>query len=159
MKAWASHRRPGMLQQIFTVLTCDANWVAVVPGASSHCFARANYVHSFPTPLVKTCRRFAFDPWIGKILRRREWLPILACSILAWRIPWTEEPSRLHSMGSQRVGHDWTTFTSLLNSDLILYIGCLNLATVGVSTPLKMANATNQCFSLREVLKYLPAGH
>ena len=27
-------------------------------------------------------------------------------SILAWRIPWTEEPGGLHSIGSQRVGHD-----------------------------------------------------
>ena len=27
-------------------------------------------------------------------------------SILAWRIPWTEEPSGLQSMGLQRVGHD-----------------------------------------------------
>ena len=27
-------------------------------------------------------------------------------SILAWRIPWTEEPGRLQFMGSQRVGHD-----------------------------------------------------
>ena len=27
-------------------------------------------------------------------------------SILAWKIPWTEEPSRLQSMKSQRVGHD-----------------------------------------------------
>ena len=27
-------------------------------------------------------------------------------SILAWRIPWREEPSRLQSMGSQRVEHD-----------------------------------------------------
>ena len=26
--------------------------------------------------------------------------------ILAWRIPWTEEPGRLQSMGSQRVGYD-----------------------------------------------------
>ena len=26
-------------------------------------------------------------------------------SVLAWRIPWTEEPGRLQSMGSQRVGH------------------------------------------------------
>ena len=26
--------------------------------------------------------------------------------ILAWRIPWTEEPDRLQSMGLQRVGHD-----------------------------------------------------
>ena len=27
-------------------------------------------------------------------------------SILAWKIPWTEEPDRLQSMGSQRIGHD-----------------------------------------------------
>ena len=27
------------------------------------------------------------------------------CSILAWRIPWTEEPGRLQSMGSQRIRH------------------------------------------------------
>ena len=27
-------------------------------------------------------------------------------SILAWEIPWTEEPDGLQSMGSQRVGHD-----------------------------------------------------
>ena len=27
-------------------------------------------------------------------------------SIIAWRIPWTEEPGRLQSTGSQRVGHD-----------------------------------------------------
>ena len=28
---------------------------------------------------------------------------------LAWKIPWTEEPCRLQSMGSLRVGHDWVT--------------------------------------------------
>ena len=33
-------------------------------------------------------------------------------SILAWRIPRTEEPGRLQSMGSQRVGHDGVTNTS-----------------------------------------------
>ena len=32
-------------------------------------------------------------------------------SILAWRILWTEEPSRLQSMGSQRVGHNRVTST------------------------------------------------
>ena len=38
-------------------------------------------------------------------------------STLAWKIPWTEEPGRLRSMGSQKVGHDFTlTFT--LFSDL-----------------------------------------
>ena len=33
-------------------------------------------------------------------------------SILAWRILWTENPSRLQSTGSQRVGHDWVTSPS-----------------------------------------------
>ena len=31
------------------------------------------------------------------------------CSVLAWRIPWTEEPGGLQSMGLQRVRHDWGT--------------------------------------------------
>ena len=35
-------------------------------------------------------------------------------SILAWRIPWTEEPGGLQSMGSQRVGHNWVTNTFTL---------------------------------------------
>ena len=34
-------------------------------------------------------------------------------STLAWKIPWTEEPGRLQSMGSWRVGHDWVTSLSL----------------------------------------------
>ena len=32
-------------------------------------------------------------------------------SILAWRIPWTEEPGRLQCLGLQRVGHNWVTNT------------------------------------------------
>ena len=36
-------------------------------------------------------------------------------SILAWRIPWTEESVRLQSMGSQIVGNDLTTNASLFN--------------------------------------------
>ena len=34
-------------------------------------------------------------------------------STLAWQIPWMEEPGRLQSMGSRRVGHDWATSLSL----------------------------------------------
>ena len=33
----------------------------------------------------------------------------MSLSILAWRIPWTEEPGRLRFTGSQRVGHDLVT--------------------------------------------------
>ena len=35
------------------------------------------------------------------------------CSTLAWKIPWMEEPGRLQSMGSLRVGHDWVTSLSV----------------------------------------------
>ena len=41
-------------------------------------------------------------------------------SILAWEIPWTEEPGGLQSMGSQRVGHDLMTKTNILGLALIL---------------------------------------
>ena len=34
-------------------------------------------------------------------------------STLAWKIPWTEEPGRLQSMGLRRVGHNWATSLSL----------------------------------------------
>ena len=34
-------------------------------------------------------------------------------STLAWKIPWTEEPGRLQSMGSPRVGHNWAISLSL----------------------------------------------
>ena len=37
-------------------------------------------------------------------------------STLAWKIPRTEEPGRLQSMGSLRVGHDWATSLSLFTS-------------------------------------------
>ena len=36
-------------------------------------------------------------------------------SILAWRIPWAEEPGQLQSMGLQRVGHNWVTNTHILH--------------------------------------------
>ena len=46
-------------------------------------------------------------------------------SILAWRIPWTEEPGGLQSMVSQRVRHDWVTntFTFFLSSWVTYLIG------------------------------------
>ena len=37
-------------------------------------------------------------------MQRRQWHPTPV--LLAWKIPWTEEPGRLQSMGSLRVGHD-----------------------------------------------------
>ena len=34
-------------------------------------------------------------------------------STFAWKLPWTEEPDRLQSMGLQRAGHDWVMSLSL----------------------------------------------
>ena len=48
------------------------------------------------------------ETWV-RSLRRKDLLEkVMAThsSILAWRIPWIEEPGRLQSMGSQRVRHD-----------------------------------------------------
>ena len=56
-------------------------------------------------------------------------------SILAWRMPWTEEPGGLQSMGSQRVGHDWVTniSKSRRHAGYILYFYCL-LTWLGLDT-------------------------
>ena len=38
-------------------------------------------------------------------------------SVLAWRTPWTEKPGRLQSMGSHRVGHDWSDLVVVVVED------------------------------------------
>ena len=57
-------------------------------------------------PAMQKLRGHWFDPWVRKMPRRRVWhhTPV----ILAWRTPWTEEPVRLQSIWSQRVGQDWS---------------------------------------------------
>ena len=51
----------------------------------------------------------------GDLVQSLDWEDLLEegmathSSILAWRIPWTEEPGGLQSMGSQRVRHNWVT--------------------------------------------------
>ena len=53
-------------------------------------------------------------------------------SILAWRIPRTEEPGRLQSMGSQRVRHDWATHTSFFQM-----LMAESTLTIGISITIK----------------------
>ena len=47
------------------------------------------------------------------LLKKTEKAKATHSSPLAWEVPRTEEPRRLQSMGSQRVGHDWATSLSL----------------------------------------------
>ena len=47
-------------------------------------------------------------------------------SILAWRIPWTEESGGLQSTGSQRVGHDWSNLAWTMRAPALLFcITCI----------------------------------
>ena len=56
-------------------------------------------------------KKIKIDYWLDA--ERVEKAVATHSSALAWKIPWIEEPGRLQSMGSQRVGHDWATSLSL----------------------------------------------
>ena len=112
---------------VLLILCMDVLWLASGPSVSLYLLS-------------------VFDPyqWVGpslvaqtvKRLREREtWVQALGLedplekemathsSTIAWKIPWTEEPGRLQSMGSQRVGHDWVTALthSLIDASVFLY--------------------------------------
>ena len=55
-------------------------------------------------------------------------------SILAWRIPWIEEPGGLQSMGSQRVGHNWVTNTFTSSLGMIISQGNYLEEDLGMSS-------------------------
>ena len=95
-----------------------------------------NHTHTYSFTLIPCssdgqriflqCRRPRFDPWVGKILSRSKWQP----TTLAWRIPWTEEPSGLQSLGLQRAGHDWAINNTGFNGSFI--ISYLNVFVVQI---------------------------
>ena len=58
-------------------------------------------------------------------------------STLAWRIPWTEEPNRLQSTGSQKVGHNWETNTAAAAASSKLLQSCLTLSKISVVPKLR----------------------
>ena len=66
-----------------------------------HCFFQARGDWERRAVIVLTKHSITFDCYINRL------------SLLAWKIPWTEEPGRLQSMGSLRVGHDSVTSLSL----------------------------------------------
>ncbi|CAI9154435.1 unnamed protein product [Rangifer tarandus platyrhynchus] len=80
---------------------------------------RVNSVFSFNTNIYGHLGAFPVAQRVKRLPTMREtWVRSLGredplekemathSSILAWKIPWTEKPGRLQSMGSQRVGHD-----------------------------------------------------
>ena len=69
-----------------------------------------SFLHGIPHNSVSNGLQKGF---IGLTNSRQEKAMAPHSSTLAWKIPWTEEPGRLQSMGSLRVRHDWATSFSL----------------------------------------------
>ena len=67
------------------------------------------------------------------------------CTTLAWKIPWTEEPGRLQSMGSYRVGHDW--------SDLAAAAASLNTIPKAQSMKERTTQLWNRPKTLTDTIK------
>ena len=63
------------------------------------------------------CRRYETQVWsLGQEDPLEEEMTTHS-SILAWRIPWTEEPCWLQFVGSQRIGHEWRDFACMHVTD------------------------------------------
>ena len=98
-KVWLenSHVCLAILYDFFFFFFCGAG-EGCFPGKESTC----------------QCRRHRFNPWAGKIPLEEEMAT--HCSLLAWEIPWKEEPGGLQSTGSQRVRHDWVRLSNMAAS-------------------------------------------
>ena len=61
--------------------------------------------------ILKFCFELIWETWVGSLGPKDPLEKEMAThsSILAWEIPWTEEPGGLQSMGSKRVRHDLVT--------------------------------------------------
>ena len=90
--------------------TCNARNLGLIPGSGS------SPGEGNGNPLQHSCLE---DPmvrgaWQATVHRvAQSWTRLMAphSSTLAWKIPWMEEPGRLQSTGSLRVGHDLSDFT------------------------------------------------
>ena len=73
-----------------------------------------------PASQCRRQKRHGFDCWMGKI-SLEEGLATHS-SILAWRIPWTEEPGRLQSIELQRISHDWSDLARTNTQEKVVHV-------------------------------------
>ena len=114
---WIAERQHD--SNVFVLLTLSCLGLSIAWGLTSPQLGEGN-----GNPLQCSCLenpvdRGAWRAAVHRVTQSRTWLKWLSLhgalekemathsSILAWRIPGTEEPGRLLSMGSHRAGHDW----------------------------------------------------
>ena len=85
---WAIYKKYNRMRYAYTWLP---RWLS---GKESACQCRR-------------CWRCGFNPWVRKM--PEEEMAVTHSSVLAWKMPWKEEPARLKSLGSQRVRHGLAT--------------------------------------------------
>ena len=77
-------------------------------------------------------------------------------SILAWRIPWTEEPGRIQAIGSQIDGHDWSNLAYIhapsTRTKLFIHHRCLSHQW---HCSLEVASTSCSCWDIRCCWQYL----
>ena len=111
--AWKWKVKVKLLSRVWPSVT---PWTAAYQAPPSMGFSRQEYWSGVPLP---SPMEMASSP--NNIIQRQAWIwatvrPIWEkamaphSSTLAWKIPWAEEPVRLQSMGSLRVGRDWVTW-------------------------------------------------
>ena len=89
----------------------------------------ANIILLWESPVAKVIKNLPtmqeiWETWVWSLDGKdplEEEMTTHSLSILAWGIPWTEEPDRLRSMGSQRVGHDWATEHTCTHTHKLYY--------------------------------------
>ena len=102
---------PCWLSTTFLTLKFDLTWYT-----HGWFFPNSSAVKSLPAKQETQIRSLGTENPLGKGMATHS-------SILAWRIPWAEEPGGLPSIGSQRVGHDWSN------------LACMHACTHGCGEP------------------------
>ena len=114
---WAVFKIPASLSPLlFKTRFSSFQMCPISPWLDSGCGFPPKRLHEWGVAYLETCS-FHLPPNgdlnSGQLARCSEKAVAPHSSTLAWKIPWTEEPGRLQSMGSLRVRHDWATSCSL----------------------------------------------
>ena len=98
------------LLELFLSCSPVAHWTPTAGGFIFHCLV---FLPLLTIVVAQRVKRLLVmrEAWVRSLGREDPLEKEMAThfSTLAWKIPWTEKPCRLQSMGSQRVGHDWVT--------------------------------------------------
>ena len=96
-----------LLSSLWDIISYLAKWQIHIHIMYSMGFPRGSLVKNLPANLETLLRSLGWEDPLEEGMATHS-------STLAWRIPWTEKPGGLQSMGLQRIGHGWAANTSCM---------------------------------------------